>query len=261
MGNAKPAATIKQADDLYTIGAQLDDGGFGTVYKAERINPSISPQPMHVVVKVPQAHVLGDPKLSKTVRPRGADNRQHSSSERRSNNRLLGVRRWRDGHRPGEVRGARALHEYVAARPDETASLFLQALYGLSAFHVSSSGPSSRSSPIRLSPPPSHSAAAPRPQALLPTRGALLRRHRFRADRRGVHGPGAPRPSGASRSMVSVRRSKPARRSGIRAGGLGPRRGSCSWRRRASRGRPRVARRRREKRADSLRPVRPRRQV
>jgi serine/threonine protein kinase len=131
-------SVVVQGRKVYTIKQLMSQGGFGKAFVAECVSPGAAPT--NVVVKVPADHVLTDPvwgpKFAREARILANINHP---------NVVRIIAYWEDKD-TGEraliqelVAGANDLRVYVKAQPNATASLLLQTLYALRAFHSSAS--------------------------------------------------------------------------------------------------------------------------
>lgn len=131
MSNIKTGTTITHGATEYVIRELISSGGFGDAYRAERTKPSAQ----EVVVKVPTATVANDPIWSKKFEreARILANISHPNVVK-----IVAFWEFTNGDKAlvqEMVTGALELPKYVAGHPDAAPSLFLQALYGLRAFH------------------------------------------------------------------------------------------------------------------------------
>lgn len=127
-----PGAGIKKGTHLYTIGNELDRGGFGTVYLAQRTSPL---PVLDVVVKVPAGFVLTDPVYSAKFEREATI---LANISHRNVVRIIDFWKFSSGEMAlvqEYVKNAQKLTPYIRSKPTSASSVLVQALYAMRAFH------------------------------------------------------------------------------------------------------------------------------
>ncbi|NRD67499.1 serine/threonine protein kinase [Corallococcus exiguus] len=126
---------VSHGKNEYRIGNLLKSGGFGQVFEAQRTKPDTLP----IVVKIPASHVANDPVWSKKFE---REARILANIKHRNVVKIIAFWKFPDGGMAlaqERVSNALPLNEYIRNSPGHEASIYIQALYALRAFHGSSS--------------------------------------------------------------------------------------------------------------------------